>query len=107
MPLLSGSDEMILLAIISLGEQAYGVTIMKHLTRVTGREWSIGAIYDPLYRMEKQGLVCSRVSEPTRERGGRSRRIYQITPEGTEALQEQNKIRNALKRQSINPALEG
>ena len=88
MPILSGNDEILLLAIISLKDNAYGATLMKYLTRVTGREWSIGAIYDPLYRLEKNGYVQSKLTTPTRERGGRSKRLYQVTPYGHKALAE-------------------
>jgi len=79
---LGGNDEILLLSILTLKDNAYGATIMKHLTEVTGKEWSIGAIYDPLYRMEKNGYVKSELTEPTNERGGRSKRIYKVTKFG-------------------------
>lgn len=53
MSTLNGNDEILMLTILALGSNAYGATMMKHLTKVTGKEWSIGAIYDPLYRLEK------------------------------------------------------
>jgi PadR family transcriptional regulator PadR len=98
MKLLSSHDEMLLLAILSLGDNAYGLTIRKEISRATGKDWSIGAIYDPLYRLEKRGYVESSLTEPTEERGGRSKRIFQITAGGNEALREQKTIRDNLWR---------
>ena len=98
MILLSSHDEMLLLAILSLGENAYGLTIRREISKATGKDWSIGAIYDPLYRLEKKGYVESSLSEPTSERGGRSKRIFHITPQGTEALREQKAVRDNLWR---------
>ncbi len=97
MDIISGNDEILLLAILKLRDNAYGATIMKHLTEVTGREWSIGAIYDPLYRLEKNGYIRSELTTPTKERGGRSKRIYTVTKLGIEGLQENEKVRNELR----------
>jgi PadR family transcriptional regulator PadR len=88
MKVLNGNDEILLLTILALKDNAYGATIMQHLTEVTGREWSIGAIYDPLYRLEKTGYVQSALTPPTPERGGRSKRVYQVTECGLEALRQ-------------------
>ena len=104
---LGGNDEILLLAILSLKDNAYGATIMKHLTEVTGKEWSIGAIYDPLYRMEKNGYVKSELTEPTNERGGRSKRIYEVTKFGLQALYEHHGIREVLKSGLSDLAFEG
>jgi len=92
----TGNDELLMLTILKLKDNAYGVTIMKHLAEITGREWTIGAIYDPLYKLEKNGLVSSQLSAPTRERGGRSKRVYRVTRHGIEALREQQRIRDEL-----------
>ncbi|MCK5148273.1 PadR family transcriptional regulator, partial [bacterium] len=80
--MLSGNDEVLLLAVEALGDHAYGATLMKALTEITGRNWSIGAIYDPLYRMEKKGLVLSEMAAPGLTRGARSRRVYKLTEDG-------------------------
>ena len=96
MPVLTGNDELLLLAVLALKDNAYGATLMKHLTDVTDREWSIGAIYDPLYRMEKNGLVCSEITLPTQARGGRRKRLYKVTPMGVETLQAQHRVRTEL-----------
>ena len=98
MSTLSGNDEILLLTVLALRENAYGVTIMQHLTSLTKREWSIGAIYDPLHRLEKSGLVRSELTSPTPERGGRSKRVYQVTEDGLEALRRHREVRRELTR---------
>ena len=96
MKVLSSQDELLMLAVCALGDNAYGVTIRRHVSKVTGKEWSIGAIYDPLYRLEQKGFVRSTLSDPTSERGGRSKRMFEVTKEGMEALEEHKKVRDAL-----------
>ena len=96
MKVLSSQEELVLLAVLALGENAYGVTIRRHVSQVTGKDWSIGAIYDPLYRLEKNGYMRSTLSEPTPERGGRAKRIFSVTREGKEALVEHKKVRDEL-----------
>ena len=96
MKVLSSQDEILLLAILALGENAYGVTIRRHVSKATGKEWSIGAIYDPLYRLEKKGFVHSILSDPTQERGGRAKRMFSVTREGREALLAHKQVRDDL-----------
>ena len=96
MKVLSSQDEILLLAVIALKEDAYGVTIRQYVSKVTGKEWSIGAIYDPLYRLEKKGYVSSYLSDPTSERGGRAKRIFSVTKEGKRALADHKKVRDDL-----------
>lgn len=96
MKILSGNDEILLLTILALKENAYGATIMQHLSDVTGREWSIGAIYDPLYRLEKTGYVHSFLTPPTPERGGKSKRVYSVSKRGLEALRQHQEIRSRI-----------
>jgi len=98
MKVLNGNDEILLLTILALKDNAYGATIMQHLSEVTDREWSIGAIYDPLYRLEKTGFVRSFLSMPTPERGGRSKRVYKVTERGLEALRQHREIRSRISR---------
>ena len=85
-----------MLAVCALGDNAYGVTIRRHVSKVTGKEWSIGAIYDPLYRLEQKGFVRSTLSDPTSERGGRSKRMFEVTKEGREALEAHKRVRDTL-----------
>lgn len=94
--LLSRTEEMILLAVIQLGDNAYGVTIREYLANVLGKPVSVGAIYVPLERLDKAGYLSPSVGAPTPERGGRSKRFYRITPQGLEALQETEKLHDTL-----------
>ena len=96
MNILSSVDEILLLAVGNLKGNAYGVTIRREVSRVTGKEWSIGAIYDPLYRLEQKGFVTSQLTDPTAERGGRSKRVFSVTETGKEALKEHKKVRDEL-----------
>ena len=81
-------EQSALLAVAHLGEQAYGVTIRREIEARTGRNVSIGALYTALDRLERKGLVSSRMSDPTPERGGRSRRYYELRAAGATALRQ-------------------
>ena len=76
---------LVLLAVLRLGEDAYGVTIRDELERETSRAFSLGAVYKTLGRLEGKGHLRTRVAPPTGERGGRRRKMYQVTPAGAEA----------------------
>jgi DNA-binding PadR family transcriptional regulator len=77
---------MVLLAILQLGDAAYGVAIMDELEERAGRTSSRGATYMTLDRMENKGLIQSRMGQPTAERGGRAKRLFTVTPAGAEAV---------------------
>ena len=96
MKLLSSHDEILMLVILGLKDNAYGMTIRREVSRATGKNWSIGAIYDPLYRLEQREMVESFLSEPTGERGGRSKRIFRVTQKGLGMLQKQKSVRDSL-----------
>ncbi len=96
MKLLSSHDEIFLLAILKLKDDAYGMNIRREVSKATGKNWSIGAIYDPLYRMEKRGLLESHLSDPTNERGGRSKRIFKVKQKGLDALLEHKRAQDRL-----------
>jgi PadR family transcriptional regulator len=81
-------EQMVLLALLRLGENAYGSAVRVEIEKRTGREISIGALYTTLERLEKQGLVRSRIGEPTAERGGRRKKYFTLRPAGEEALSE-------------------
>ena len=81
-------EQSALLAVAHLDDHAYGVTIRKEIERRTGRSISIGALYTALDRLERKGFVASTMSDPTPERGGRSKRHYVLRPAGATALRE-------------------
>lgn len=106
MNLLSGHEEILLLTILKLGDNAYGVSIRREVSRATGKNWTIGAIYDPLYRMQKKGLIDSFLSDPTAERGGRSKRMFKVQQLGLDALKAHAKARKKLVDGIENPVLD-
>ncbi len=86
MKLLTSSEEVVLLAIWKLQDNAYGPTIRSLVSKTTNEKWTIGAIYPPLHRLYKKGFVHSVKGEPVAERGGRSKVYYTLTEEGKKAL---------------------
>jgi PadR family transcriptional regulator PadR len=79
-------EQIVLLAILRLGEAAYGVTIRTEIAGCTHREPSRGALYTTLDRLEEKKLVQSRLGDPTPERGGRAKRYFTVTKRGRAAL---------------------
>jgi PadR family transcriptional regulator, regulatory protein PadR len=79
-------EEIVLLVLVRLRENAYGVPIRREIAERTGREVSFGAVYTTLERLERKGYVSSRLGEPTRERGGRAKRYFRIEAPGVRAL---------------------
>ncbi|MGH9794496.1 MAG: PadR family transcriptional regulator [Candidatus Acidiferrales bacterium] len=79
-------EQLVLLALVRLRDNAYGVTIRREIEHRAGREVSIAAVYTTLDRLEKKRLVSSWTGEPTAQRGGRSKRFFQLEPAGAEAL---------------------
>jgi PadR family transcriptional regulator, regulatory protein PadR len=79
-------EQLVLLAIVHLGEGVYGVPIAEEILRRTGRTVSPAAVYVTLRRLEQKGLLSSTMSAPTPERGGKARRCVQVTKSGLESL---------------------
>ena len=79
-------EHMVLLAILRLGESAYGVTIRAEMEERTGRDPAPGALYTTLDRLEDKGLVMSRLGDPTPQRGGRAKRYFEASAAGVEAV---------------------
>jgi len=96
MRLISRIDELILIAIWKLGEDAYGMAIREEIIRATGLNWLLGAIYGPLARLHRQGLVTSVKGAPTPERGGRAKVYYALTPAGKRALKTIREVSTAM-----------
>ena len=79
-------EQLILLAILRLRDDAYGVTIRAELANRAGRTVAPGAMYTALDRLESKGLIASRMSDPTPQRGGRAKRHVTVTAAGMKAL---------------------
>jgi PadR family transcriptional regulator, regulatory protein PadR len=84
--LLGSLEYIVLLALVRLGPEAYGMTVRREIEQRTGRDISIGAVYATLERLETKGFVSSFTGEPTAERGGRAKRLFQIEAAGERAL---------------------
>ena len=85
-PQLGEFEQLVLLALVRLGPDAYGATIRRDIEARTGRDLAISAVYVTLDRLETKGLVRSRVGEPTPQRGGRRRKHVSLLPEGRRAI---------------------
>ncbi|HET9370609.1 MAG TPA: helix-turn-helix transcriptional regulator [Vicinamibacterales bacterium] len=94
-------EELVLLTIQGLDEDAYGVSIKTRLDRETRREISLGAVYAALDRLEAKGLVDSAVTPGAAVRGGRSRRSFVVTPEGRRTLRHLRSLRDRLWRAAL------
>jgi PadR family transcriptional regulator PadR len=81
-------EQIVLLAILRLGDNSYGVPIRHEIESRTARSLTVGALYSTLERLEEKGYVTSRYGDPTPERGGRSRRYFKIRPLGLRVLRE-------------------
>jgi len=79
-------EQLLLLALLRLGDDTYGVPIRDEIEARTGRTVSPGAIYTALDRLERRGLVRSRLGDPTAVRGGKRKRCYRLTATGSEAI---------------------
>ena len=83
-----GEFEMVvMLTLVRLGEQAYGMTIRLEIEERTGRSVSIGAVYTTLRRLQRKGFVLSALGEPSPSRGGRAKKYFTLEPDGLDALQ--------------------
>jgi len=96
MDLLGRTEEIILLTVWRLQNEAYGVSIRNELNSRTGKDWSLGAIYAPLHRLEQKELVQTRLGDPGSKRGGRRTVLYSLTSKGKEALRDLREVQNSL-----------
>ncbi len=83
---------MILLAVIHLGDEAYGVPISRELEAHRGRDVSVGSVYAALERLEGKGLVASSLGDPTPERGGKAKRYFRVTREGLRLVHDTRRV---------------
>lgn len=96
MKLLSKPEELVLLAVLRLENEAYCVPIREQIIETTGKDWSFGSIYIPLNRLEEKGYITSSLGESTNERGGRAKRYYVLTDKGKEILKESRDLQNRM-----------
>ncbi len=89
-------EEIVLLTIAALYDEAYSVAVLEEIERRMERPISIGSVHRTMQRLEEKGLVISRFGEATCERGGRRKRLFTLTPAGERSLLEARRLRNAL-----------
>ena len=106
MDILTRGEELVLLAVWRLQEDAYCVPIRKQLMEVTNKKWSLGSVYEALDRLEKKRYLDSYLSEPLKSRGGRSKRIYKHTKDGLKAMIELKNVQNTVWEGITIPAIE-
>ena len=92
-------EQMVLLATLHLGDNAYGASIRQLLHEQIGRDVALGALYATMERMEKKGLVTSKLGEATAQRGGRAKRFFSVTSQGQQALKRAREAMNTLWQQ--------
>jgi DNA-binding PadR family transcriptional regulator len=90
-PTLSNFELMVMLAIIRIGDNAYGVSISKEIEETTGSEVLLGSVYDALTRLEEKGLISSSMGEATPERGGRAKKHFRTTSRGMRLVRDTQK----------------
>jgi len=89
---LGDMEHLVLLAILRLGKEAYGIPILDEVSARSGRDVSRATVYVALKRLEQKGLVTSRLGESTPERGGRAKRFFKLKPSGLKALRESREM---------------
>ena len=103
---MSDIEHLVLLAILRLGPDAYGIPVLDEVSARSRRGVSRATVYVALKRLEQKGLVSSRLGESTPERGGRAKRYYKIRPAGVKALRESRAMLLELWR-DFEPLLDG
>jgi PadR family transcriptional regulator, regulatory protein PadR len=89
---LGNFELMVMLALLRLGKEAYGVPISREIEERGGREVALGSVYATLERLEEKGLVSSKLGEPTPERGGRAKRYFRVTLQGLREVCETQRV---------------
>ncbi|MCK5146912.1 helix-turn-helix transcriptional regulator [bacterium] len=99
-------EEILLISILHLKENAYGVHINKRILETTGKQWNYGTLYRMLDQLVRKDLVERKEGEPMKEKGGRRKTYYSITDTGYQALQESWALQKTLWNQHTQIALE-
>lgn len=93
---LTKHEEILLISILHLKQNAYGVYIRRHIKETTGKQWNYGTLYRMLDQLVKKGLLERKEGEPMPEKGGRRKNYYSLTKDGVEALQSAYSLNKAL-----------
>ena len=93
---LGALDIVVLLALMRLREEAYGVSVARAIEDATGQSVALATLYVTLGRLEKKGLISSRLGEPTAERGGRAKRYFRVTAKGVREVRATRRLLTSL-----------
>jgi len=96
MKILTRSDEILMLAILRLKDNAYGVSIIKEIEKRTGKKLTFGSLWVSMDILHKRGFVKKRMADPTPQRGGRRKIYYSLTSKGISALEETREFQESL-----------
>jgi PadR family transcriptional regulator PadR len=96
MKYLTRQEELVLLSVFRMRNNAYLISIQDHLNHFTGKDWSISSVYIPLSRLEKRGYLKTSIGEVTEKRGGKAIKYYQVTKIGLKALAELEAINKTM-----------
>lgn len=106
-PTLGSLELAVLLAVARLGDDAYGLGVRRDVSERLRRDYSVGAIYTTLQRLEDKGFITSHASEPVAKRGGRSRRQFRINAAGRRALDRARRVAASVWTNFGSPVPEG
>ena len=95
MELLTKLEELALIAVLKLEDEAYGISIYHFIAGITGKDMTVSSVYFPLERLVRKGYLRSFKGDPLPKRGGMSRRYYRLTKAGIQALQENRSMNQA------------
>ena len=98
-------EELVLLSVAALVDDAYGVSILQYIEQETGRSVNISAVHEVLKRLQRKGYLKSKMGGATQERGGRRKRFFQLTVSGRKTLEEAMKLKLQLYKQVPNFSL--
>ncbi len=96
MNLLTKYEEILLISIYKLGDEAYGARLKRYIFEVTGKDWNYGNLYCTLDQLVKKDYISKTAGDPTPERGGRSKHFFRLTVSGVKILNESMKMNYAL-----------
>jgi len=104
MRLLTKQEELFLLAVFGIGQDAYLVSIREHLKKHTGKEWAFGSIYITLEKLRRRGLIKARVGKPSARKGGKAIKYYELNKEGIQALRDNKRLHDKMWREFVKHA---
>jgi len=104
-PQIGEFEELVLLTVGVLFDDAYAVAIAKELEKQSGRSIAVSAVHKSLYRLEEKGMLDSRLGDPQAKRGGKRKRLFTISPYGKKAMEASFDLRSRLRNQIPDLAL--